>query len=172
VAVLVEVALPPDLPPPAKNEVMVSSVRFQLETMLKRGQPPQMVVTEDEANGFIAATAKSKHAALDKPFLAFRRASVAFSEKRTAVTVERSVMGYWSLYTTCVYAPELKSGRLLGRVEAGRIGRLPIHPKIAQFMGILFGDVATALNPELRLISKMGAVEVHDKSATLLSPTP
>jgi hypothetical protein len=171
-AVLDDMALPPEVPPPVKSEVLVSSLRFELESMVKKGQPPQKVLTEADANAFVAATVKTKHSSLDQPGLEFKRALLTFSEKRSSITVERSVMGYWSLFTTCSYAPELKNGRLLGKVQGGRIGRLPIHPQVAQFMGILFGDVSKALDRELKLVSSMGAIELHEKTLTLVSPTP
>lgn len=171
-AMVVVMFLPPDVPPPNKNQVLVSSLRGDLETMATKGLPAQKQLSEEDANAFIASALKPKQTALDKPFLPFKRALMTFREGRGAITVERSLSGYWSVYTSCSVAPVLKNGKLLGKIESGHIGRLPVHPKLAQFMGVLFGDVVAVLERDVKAVSKLGAVEVHDKSVTLGAPTP
>jgi hypothetical protein len=171
VAVVIDMVLPPDVPPPAKKEILVSSLRFDLESMVSKRQPPQKQISEEEANAFIAAALKSKQAALDEPLLPFKRAFVALHEQRFAITAERSLMDYWSVYTSCGLIPELKDGRLSVKIESGHIGRLPIHPKLARFMAALFGDIATALDRDSKLLSKMGAIDLHEKTLTLTAPT-
>lgn len=170
-ALVVDMFLPPDVPPPSKELLLISSLRGDLESMSTKGQPAEKVISEDEANKLFASALKTKKSALDKPYLPFKRTLVAFREGRCAITTERSLSDYWSVYTSCIFAPELKDGKLLGKIEGGRIGRLPIHPKLAQYMGVLFGDVAAALDRDYKLISKLGAVELHDKSVTLRAPT-
>jgi hypothetical protein len=172
VAVLLEMFLPPDVPAPPKNEVLVSPLRFDLENMATKHQPRQKQIDVDTANGFIAAVVNSRHAVLDHPFLAFKRAVVTFGEGRCSIMAERSVMGYWSLYTTCSLVPELKDGRLTAKIKSGRIGRLPIHPKIAKSMGALFSDVDSALDQDLKFVSKMSGIDFHDKNVTLTASAP
>src|SRR5437588_527142 len=41
VAVLLDMILPPDLPAPTKNDVLISGLRFDLESMAAKRQPPQ-----------------------------------------------------------------------------------------------------------------------------------
>lgn len=171
-AVVVDMFLPPDVPPPSKNQLLISSLRIDLEGMTTKGQPAQKQVSEEEANGFIASALKTKQTALDKPLLTFKRAVVSIREGRGAITTERQVSGYWPVYTSCSFAPVLKDGKLLGKIQGGHIGRLPIHPKLAQHMGVLFGDVIAVLDRDFKLISKLGAIELHDKSVTLRAPTP
>jgi hypothetical protein len=172
VAGLVEIFLPPDVPPPSKNPVLASSLRFDLEKMATQHQPPQKQVDEQTVNAFIASVARSRRVALDHPLLPFKRALVAFHEQRCSVTAERALLGYYSIYVTCDLALELKDGRLSATIESGHIGRLPIHPKIAKSMGVLFGDVASVFDPTLKLVSKLGAIELHDKNLTLTATTP
>ena len=172
VAGLVQIFLPPDIPTPPKNAIMVSSLRFELERMATHHEPPQMQVDEQTANGFVAAVVKTRHAALDHPLLQFKRALIAFREKRCSVTTERALMGYYSVYITCDLAPELKDGRLTANIQSGHIGRLPIHPKIAKSMGVLFGDMASVFDANLKLVSKLSAIELHDKNLTLTASAP
>src|SRR6185295_17555753 len=54
VALLLDMVLPPDIPPAPKKETLVSGLRFDLESMTTKHQPPQIEVTEDLANGFLA----------------------------------------------------------------------------------------------------------------------
>jgi hypothetical protein len=168
-AVAVLLALPPDVPAPSKTEVLASQLRFDLEGVVTRHSPPQLQYTDDQVNGFLVYALKSKQAALDLPALDFKRAIVLFHEGSCSVTAERSLFGY-SLYTTCVYALAGTPGKL-GVVHRGAyIGRMPIHPQIAPFMNILFADVSKALDRELKLVSKLGSAELHEKNIVLTAP--
>ena len=170
-ALVIDMFLPPDVPPPSKELLLISTLRADLESMTKKGQPAEKQISEADANKFLASALKTKQTTLDKPLLSFKRTLVAFREGHCVFTTERSLSDYWSVYTSCSYVPEVKDGKLLGKIEGGRIGRLPIHPQLARYMGILFGDVATALDRDIKMISKLGAVEFHDQSVTLKAPT-
>jgi hypothetical protein len=170
VALIVDVVLPPDLPAPSKSPILTSSIRIDAESMISKHQPAEKQLTEDQVNAFLAAALRSKQSNLDKPLLGFKRTVVTLHEQRCAVSVERALLGYWSIYTTCLYSPELSGGRLSGKIEAGYIGRMPIHPKIAQRMGVLLGDVGSALDPDLKLVSRMGGLQLHEKTVTLKAP--
>jgi hypothetical protein len=172
VAILVDMGLPPDVPAPVKNRMLVSTFRFDLEAMATKHQPPRKECSEDEVNGVLASAVRRKQASLDKPFLPFKRAVVRFYEQRCDITAERSIGGYLSVYTTCSYVPELKEGHLSGKITAARIGRLAIHPKVAQYMGILLADLGPALDSDLKLLSRMGAIELHDKLLILTAKSP
>jgi hypothetical protein len=95
---------------------------------------------------------------------------VAFREGSCAITLERSLFGY-SLYTTAIYAPKIAGGKLVVTSKGGSLGRLPIHPQLARFMGVLFADVWAALEREGKLVAKMGTIEFHEK-AVLMTAAP
>ena len=171
-AVVLDMVLPPDVPAPVKTPVLVSSFRLDLENMVSKRQPVQKQFTEEQVNAFLASALKSKQTSLDKPLLNFKRAILGFSNQRCTVTVERSLLGTYSIYTTSVYSAQLKDGHLSGEIQAGRIGRLPIHPKLAQYMGALVGDVGSALDRDLKLVAKLGAIEFGDKNVTVIALTP
>jgi hypothetical protein len=171
VAILVVMFLAPEVPPPNKKQMMISSLRFDLEAMATKGQPPAKQVSEEEANSFLTSALRPKQTALDKPLLPFKRAVVAFHENSCVITTQRSLSDYWPVYASCSFTPELKSGKLLGKINGGWIGRLPIHPKLAPYMGVMFGDVAVALDRDLKLIRKLGAIELHEKTVTLTAAT-
>src|SRR5438477_4800595 len=128
VAALIQILLPPDLPTQGKADVLASQISFDLEGMTSaRHQPPRVEYSEEQMNGFLQYALKMKQKALNKPFLDFRHAFVAFGQGTCAVTAERSIFGY-SLYTTYSYAPALKEGKFEGSTKGGSIGRLPVHP--------------------------------------------
>jgi hypothetical protein len=169
-AVVVQMLLPPDVPAPPKKGMLASQFRFDLENMSARHQPQAIQYSEEQVNAFLAAALHTKQSSLNKPLLEFKRVSVTFGENRFTVTTERSFFGY-PLYTTCSYTPVLNDGKIVVTNRGGRIGRLEVHPVIARYMGILFGDVYSVLGREIKMVEKLRAVELHDKSVTLLAQT-
>ena len=163
---IIQMILPPDVPPPAKPELVASQLRFDLEGAATRHQPAQLQYTQAQVNAFLASALKAKQSSLNKPLLDFKRALVVFYDGTCAVTAERSFFGY-SLYTTCCYQPVLTGGKIAASSTGGSIGRLAIPPKVSQFMGILFADVGSALNREIKLLGKLESIELHDKSVLL-----
>ena len=168
-AILLTPIIPPELPAPTKTIMLVSQIRFDLEGATARHQPPQMSYSEDQINAFLMSGLKTKQKSLDQPLLEFKRAVVEFREGACSITMERSFFGY-SLFTTISLSPTVKAGKLEIRNEGGRIGRLPIHPELAQYMAPLFADLVGAVDRDIKLVSKMGAIEVHDKTVVLTAP--
>ena len=172
VALVLDMILAPELPQPSKSAALVSSVRFDLESMATKHQPPSKEFTEEQANGYLTSKVKQKQSVLDKPFLPFKRAVVGFHNGNCVLTVERSIGGFWSVYTTCSYVPELKNGKLSATINSGKIGRLPIHPQIARYMGVLQGDLKGPLDADLKLLSHLSGIELRDKTVNLVAATP
>jgi hypothetical protein len=84
--------------------------------------------------------------------------------------VERSLFGY-SLFSRASYRVDAGAGKISATNNGGWIGRLPVHPVLMQFGGIIFVDVWSALERERKLLGKMGAVSFHDGSVTITTPT-
>jgi hypothetical protein len=165
-AMVVQMALPPDVPPPTKTLMLASQVRLDMESAITRHQPPQLDFNEDQVNAYLASALKTKQAALNKPFLDFKRAVAAFHEDMFMITVERSAFGY-SIFSSSGYSVRLAEGKLAVTPKAGYIGRLPLHPQIMQVAGIIFADVWSALDRDAKLVAKFGRIEFHDKHAAL-----
>ena len=167
-AAIVQMVLPPDVPAPPKLDFLSSQIRFDLERMSTRHQPPHIQYSQDEVNAFLNSALRSKKSSLNKPLLDFKGVSVMFAENYFAITTERSFFGY-PLYTTCSYAPVSGDGKINVVSRGGSIGRLPVHPKIAQFMGVLLGDVYAALSREIRMVTKLRGIECHDQNVVLIA---
>jgi hypothetical protein len=161
-------ALPPDLPPATKGLVtQPPSIGYDMERMLARHEALQVKYTDEQTNLFLASSLKSKKKVLDKPFLEFKRAVATFHEGMASVTMERAIFGY-SVFTTIDFAPQSKAGKADVKLIGGHIGRMPVHPKIAQY-NYLFFDLWGALERERKLASRLTSVEFHDGSMVLLS---
>jgi len=169
VAVVVQMILPPDLPPPAKEGLGISQVSMDLENAINSRQPAQLQYSEEQADEHLRYALKPKQSALNKPFLEFKRAIAEFREGLFSITVERSLFGF-SLYTSSRYAVQLGQGKTTIANKGGSIGRLPIHPAIMQYMNVIFADLWSALDRDRKLVAKMGAIQFHDKAVTLMSP--
>ena len=163
---LVEMALPPDLPAPPTGLMQASQVGLDLERATSRHQPAQLGYSEDQINAFLASSLKSRKKMLDEPLLDFKRAFVRFREGAGALTMERSLFGY-SLFTTLDMSPAIAGDKFNVIIRGGSVGRLPIHPSVAKFMGLLFGDLSSALEREKKLLAKMGTIEFHDQRVML-----
>lgn len=170
-AAVIQMILPPDVPPAAKGGLALSQISFDLENAIAHRGPTQLQYSEDQVNSHLGSVLKNKQAALNKPFLEFRRGLVEFREDVCAITVERSLFNF-SVYTTAVYALRVGEDKPVISNKGGSIGRLAIHPVLMQFLDILFADVWTALDRERKLVLKMGGIEFHDKMVVLAAPVP
>jgi hypothetical protein len=165
-AVVVQMVLPPDAPALPKADLIASQMRFELENAATRHQPAQLRYTDEQVNAFLIYALKTKRKSLDHPLIDFKRASVVFNEAACSFIVERSFFGY-SFYTTLNLSPTVTGGKMVAATKGGRIGRLPVDPKIAQYMGVLSADVRSALDSEAKLVAKMRGIEFHDKAVVL-----
>ena len=171
VAAFVQILLPPDVEAPPTTGTIALQIRNDLESATTRHQPPQLEYSDEQVNTFLLYALKAKQKSLDEPLLDFKRAVVAFHEGSCTLTMERSLFSY-SLHTTAIFAPKIAGGKLVVASKGGRLGRLPIHPQLAQFMGVLFADLRGVLDREAKLLAKMGTIEFHDKTVVLTAPAP
>jgi hypothetical protein len=168
-AAIVQMILPPDVPPPTQGGLGISQLSLDLENAITYHRPAQLQYSEEQADGHLQYALKTKQSTLNKPFLEFKRALAEFREGLFSITVERSLFGF-SLYTSSSYAVQLAQGKTTISSRGGSIGRLPIHPVIMQHLNIMFADIWSALDRDRKLVAKMAAIEFHDKAVTLVPP--
>jgi hypothetical protein len=169
-AALVQIILPPDIPEPPKMVMLASQIRFDLEKAIERHQATPLQYTDEQVNAYLRSVLKTKQSSLNKPLLDFKRAVIGFREGDCAITIERSLFGY-SLYSGGIYAVAVKEGKFVTADKGGSIGRLPIHPQLMQFIDVVFTDLWSALDPERKLVAKLGGIEFHDKNVVLAAPS-
>jgi len=168
-AAVVQMILPPDVPPRAKTGEFPPQINLDLENAAMSHGAAPLQYTEAQANAYLGSALKSKQAALSK-LMQFERAVVTFDENVCRITAERSLFGY-SFFTTTAARVTLENGTLISSNNGGSIGRLPIHPLLMKYADPLFGDLWAALDRERKAIAKMNAIEFHPQ-AVVITPKP
>ena len=167
-AVLVEMALSPDLPAPTK--IVPPQMDLDLENAGSYQKAGPFEYSQEQVNAYLVYRLTSKKKALNKPLLDFVRTTASFREGACTISMERSLFGY-SIFTRTSYRVQTSAGKASATNVGGWIGRLPIHPAIMQYADIIFADLWFALDREHRLIGKMAAVNFHDGGVTITPPT-
>ncbi len=169
---LVQMLRAPELPAAASSEVSDSlpQIDLQLEgaTMAAAGTPA-LRFSETDVNAYVSYKLKSKRKALSA-YVGFERGIAALEEGAAVFTVERSLFGY-SVFLSAQFAPRMEKEKLTAQILGGKIGRLPVHPEIMRFSGMLFSDVAAVFDRERRLLSKLGPIELHP-DLLVVNPKP
>jgi hypothetical protein len=168
-AAVIQMFSPPDVPPPVKPLLLPSQLNFDLENAVNYHRPAQLHYSEEQVNAYLSYALKVKQSSLDKPMLDFRRVVVGFDEGDVKVTAERAFFGF-SLYSGSSYQVKMQDGKLVASNNGGSIGRIPVHPLLMRVMDVIFADVFSALDRERKLVSKMGAIELHAKNVVLTAP--
>lgn len=164
-AALIQMLLSPDVPPRTKSGEFPPQINLDLENAAtKRGAQP-MKYTEAQVNAYLGSALKSKQAALSK-LLQFERAIVNFDEDVCRITAERSLFGF-SVFTATSTKVTLENGTLKASNNGGSIGRLPVHPALMKYAGLIFGDLWAALDSERKAVAKMNAIEFHPQAVVL-----
>src|SRR5437773_257948 len=167
-AVVVEILIPPDVPPAVKSEGFPPQINLSLETLTESRQPQSMQFSEEGVNAYLASAIKRKKEKLNHPLIDFERAIVAFTEGNCRVTIERSIFGY-SIFTSGDYAVQIEGGKVKTSPRSGAIGRMPVDPNVMPYAGFLFSDVVAAMDREHKLLNKVGSIQLHEKEIAVTS---
>lgn len=164
-AAVIQMVLPPDVPPRAKSGEFPPQINLDLENAALNHATAPLRYTEAQVNAYLGSALKSKQAALSK-LLQFERAIVNFDENICKVTAERSLFGF-SFFTGTSSKVTLENGTLKASNNGGSIGRLPVHPFIMKYSDPIFSDLWAALDRERKSVAKMGAIEIHPQAVVL-----
>jgi hypothetical protein len=168
-AALVQMILPPDVPPRPKTGEFPPQINLDLENAAMNHSTAPLQYTEAQVNAYLGSALKSKQVALSK-LLQFERAVVTLDETVCRITAERSLFGF-SVFATTSAKVSLQDGKLNASNNGGSIGRLRIHPFLMKYADPLFADLWTALDRERKAVAKMGSVEFHPQ-LVVLTPKP
>ena len=167
-AALVEILIPPDVPPSVKTETLPPQINLSLETLTESKQPQTMQFSEEDVNAYLGNVMKHKKAKLEHPLLGFERAILQFTEGNCRVTMERSIFGY-SIFTSGDYDVQVKDGKVTAAPKSAAIGRMPIHPSALPYAGFLFSDAVAVMDREHKLLNKVGSIQLRDKMVEVSS---
>ncbi len=168
-AAIIQMILPPDVPPRPKSGDFPPQINLDLENAALNHNVAPLQYTEAQVNAYLGGALRGKQAALSK-LLNFERAIVKFDENVCRITAQRSLFGY-SLYTATSAKVALQDGKLTATNNGGSIGRLPIHPLVMKYADPIFADLWAALDRERKSVSKMAAIEFKPQ-AVVLTPKP
>ncbi len=164
-AAVIQMVLPPDVPPRPKTGDFPPQINLDLENATLNHSTTPLHYTETQVNAYLAGALKSKQAALSS-MLNFERAIAKFDETVCSITAERSLFGFL-IFTTTSSKVTLQNGTLTAANIGGRIGRLPVHPLLMKYADPLFADLWTALDRERKAVAKMSAIEFHPQAVVL-----
>jgi hypothetical protein len=164
-AAIVQMLRSPDLPEKSKELTLPVQISMDLENATSTPGSAQLRYSEDQLNQYLGYALKSKQAALSS-YLNFERAVVGLESDHCRLTVERSLAGF-SVYTTSLFTPSIAENDLVLKNRGGMIGRMPVHPLLMQYSGILFRDLAAVFERERKALSKLAAVELQPKTVVL-----
>ena len=164
-AAIIQMIRPPDLPEKPKEAMLPVQISLDLENASMTPGSPQLRYSEEQLNQYLGYALKSKQAALSS-YLNFERAVVALEQDLCRLTVERSLFGF-PLYTTTAFTATLNESGLVVKNKGGAIGRMPVHPMLMQYSGILFSDLAAVFERERKALAKLAAIELQPKMLVL-----
>lgn len=163
-AAVIQIILPVDLPPQPKQLGLPAQINFDLESAILYHRT--LKYSQEQVNAYLAYILKGKARSLDEPLVSFQRALVFFDEGTCTATIERSLFGL-SLCQSATYKVTVGDGKVVPVIEAGLIGRLPVHPAIMRYGDVIFADLWSVLDRERKLVAKLGAIEFHRGNVTL-----
>jgi hypothetical protein len=167
-AALVQIALPPDGPPTTKTTPQ--QIDLELENLVSHANTGAVLqYSQEQINAYLTYRLGTKKKVLSKPLLSFVGATATLHENECTVSLERAVFGY-SLFSRVAYHLALSDGKISAVPNGGWVGRLPIHPFLMKYVGVIFADLWSALDREKKLIAKAGAVNFHEASVTIAAP--
>jgi hypothetical protein len=161
---LVQMILPPEVPPARQTLELPAQINFDLENAILHHR--ELQYSQEQVSAYLAYALKSKQNSLSKPLLSFKRALVTFGEGTCTIMAERSFFSY-PLYQRAMYEVNVGEGKIVTSAKSGFVGRLPIHPAIMRYSDIIFADLWSALARERKLVAQMGKVEFHQGNVLL-----
>ena len=164
-AVIVQMILPPDLPPPAKSVEFAPMINMDMITALSSHRPPQLVYNQEQVNGYLAASVRRSNR--KESFFPLRLMFVRFEEGLCQINIEHQFFGL-SLYAGSSYRVTVDAGKIRSANSGGYIGRMPIHPALMKYADILFHRTWETLAQERNAVAKLAGIEFHPQSVRLI----
>jgi hypothetical protein len=167
-AVVIQMILPPDLPPQPKAPDFAPMINMDLVSALSSHSPAQLVYNEEQVNAYLASTVRRSNSPAREGFFPLRRIFVKFEDGLCAINIERQFVGL-SIYGGSAYRVSIENGKIVSASANGYIGRMPIHPALLRGLDLLFGKAWDTLARERNGVAKLAGIEFHPQSVTLLT---
>ncbi len=166
-AVVIQMVLPPDLPPEVKTESFAPMISMDLLSAIEGHNPPRLTYSQEQANQYLVSSIRRSNSPAKEGFLPLRRIFVQFDEGICRINVAHNFIGL-TLSDGCFYKVTVNEGKVLATCEGGYFGRMPIHPLLLRPLDFLFHKTWQTLDREHKQIAKLAGIEFHPQSVTLI----
>lgn len=165
-AIIIQLLLPPDLPPEVKNDNLPPMIGMDLLSAVESNKPAQLTYTEQQVNDYLASFIHRKNSPAQQGYLPIRRISTQLEEGLVRLHVHESFLGL-PLFGGGYYHVSIKDGKVVGKNSGGYFGRMPVHPRLMRYLDFAFSKVWDVLSRERKDIGRLGGIEFHPQSVTL-----
>ncbi len=167
-AALIQMLLPPDLPPPDKNNAFAPMINMDLFSALESHNPPRLIYSQEQVNNFLAADIRRSQSPAQEGYFPIRRIFVQFEEGLCRIHVRHRFFGI-PLSLGGFYRVSVDQGKIAATNTGGYIGRMPIHPVLMRGLEFLFHKTWSTLARERKDVARLAGIEFHPQSVTLIT---
>ncbi|MBA3830630.1 MAG: zinc ribbon domain-containing protein [Chthoniobacterales bacterium] len=166
-AVVIQMVLPPDLPPEVKSESFAPMISMDLLSAIESHNPPRLTYSQEQVNDYLVSSIRRSNSPAKEGYFPIRRIFIQFEEGICRMHVAYNFCGL-TLFNSCFYQVTVSEGKIQALCEGGYLGRMPIHPLLLRRLGFLFRKTWETLDREHKQIAKLAGIEFHPQSVTLL----
>lgn len=167
-AAVIQMILPPDLPPQVKSSSFAPMIGIDLLSAVESHNPPRLTYSQDQVNEYLASSIRRSNSPAKEGFVPIQRIFVQFDEGICRIHVARSFLGL-TLSDGCFYQVNVGGGKILASCEGGYLGRMPVHPLLMGRLDFLFKKAWQTLDREQKQVAMLPGLEFHPQSVTLIT---
>ncbi|MEO6870644.1 MAG: zinc ribbon domain-containing protein [Chthoniobacterales bacterium] len=167
-AFVIQMLLPPDLPPETRDDSFAPMISMDLLSALGSHEPQRLVYSQDQVNSYLASTIRRKDSPAKEGFFPIGRIFAEFDEGVCRIHTTYRFFGL-PLSVSGFYSVKTENGKLQTTCHGGRIGRLPIHPALMSQLDLLMSKTWKTVDRERQQIARLAALEFHPQSVSLIT---
>jgi hypothetical protein len=167
-AILIQMLLPPDLPPFEKSEAFAPMINMDLLNAVETHNPPRLTYNQEQVNAYLASTLRRTNSPAKEGIFPIQRLFAQFDEGLCRLNVQHSFFGLPISYGSS-FAATISGGKIIASSSGGYIGRMPIHPVLMRPLDVIFSKTWATLARERKDVARLAGIEFHPQSVTLLA---
>jgi hypothetical protein len=168
-AAIIVMFLPREMPPEPRDTALPPMIGMDLISLTSDLNAAPLVYTQEQVNRYLAAHLRRKNTPGTTGWFALERVVLRFEEERCAVTVQRKVLGRFSLYVTTSYRVRIEPRKIVAEPTGAFVGQMPIHPALLKAGNPLMQSAWTALIRERNSVARLARIEFHQQSVRLFA---
>jgi hypothetical protein len=161
-AVFLACQAPEDAPPAVSDELSNPEVKALWDRAIAAPAESAVMFKESDLNNHLRHVVKAGTGTLG---IKFQRAYVSLKPGAITLVTQRNAWGL-SIYSGATLKPQLAGGQWTPGVSGLSVGRLRIHPAVAQLAGGVLQPFAVAFEPQVKQLGRVQKIEAGDKVIT------